>query len=287
MSIPTHAQTYASRAQKLKNPAGKALLEVMERKQSNLCVSVDVTSKKDLLDVVKSVAKFVCLVKTHIDIVSDFDQDLIDQLVALSKAEDFLIFEDRKFADIGNTVSLQYGAGVHKIASWAHITNAHLVPGPGIIDGLRTVGEPLQRGLLLLAEMSSKGTLAKGDYSQECVKAARANQDFVFGFIAMHRVQDDDLVDSAVPVERDAEDFLVLTPGVGLDVSGDAMGQQYRTPQQVIGESKCDVIIVGRGIYGALLKSDDRASAIEQVRKQGERYRVAGWQAYEQRLTGA
>lgn len=39
--------------------------------------------------------------QTHIDIVEDFDLDLADKLVALSEKYDFLIFEDRKFADIG------------------------------------------------------------------------------------------------------------------------------------------------------------------------------------------
>lgn len=163
----------------------------------------------------------------------------------------------------GNTVKYQYGKGIYKIASWAHITNCHTVPGEGIIAGLREVGLPLGRGLLLLAEMSSKGALTKGAYTEASVAMARRNQDFVFGFIAQRRMN-----------ETDDEDFLVLTPGVGMDVTGDSLGQQYRTPHQVITEDGCDVIIVGRGIYG----NPDTIEA------QAKHYRDAGWKAYLDRL---
>lgn len=210
-------------------------------------------------------------------------------MTILSKEKDFLIFEDRKFADIGNTVSLQYSSGVHKIASWSHLTNAHLVPGPGIISGLGSVGKPLGRGLLLLAEMSSAGTLAKGDYSKACVEEANRDESgYVMGFIAMGRV------DEQYAEKGEAtKDYLILTPGVGLDSKGDKMGQQYRTPDEVIRQSGCDVIIVGRGIYGALLQEDvlsedeaARSKAVASVKEQGERYKNAGWEAYLKRLSG-
>ncbi|PIL37083.1 hypothetical protein GSI_00775 [Ganoderma sinense ZZ0214-1] len=269
-------QTYAQRAAKHPNPAAKALLETIERKRTNLSVSVDVTKREDFFRIVDTVGPYVCLVKTHVDIIEDFEPSVIERLKALSEKHDFLIFEDRKFADIGSTVALQYSAGVHKIASWSHITNAHPVPGPSIISGLKSVGLPLGRGLLLLAEMSTKGSLATGLYTEEAVRMARANRDFVIGFIAQQRM---DSVGLRKGESSPDEDFLILTPGVGMDTKGDSMGQQYRTPREVVTESGCDVIIVGRGVYGK-----DNGSNAEAVRAQAERYRAEGWKAYQERV---
>ncbi len=174
----------------------------------------------------------------------------------------------------GNTVALQYSRGVHKIASWSHITNAHPVPGPSIIKGLASVGLPLGRGLLLLAEMSSAGNLATGEYTEKAIAMAREHSDFVIGFIAMRQLGGD--------VASPSEDFLVLTPGVGLEQKGDGLGQQYRTPREVILDCGCDVIIVGRGIYG---KGEGAESSV--IGSEAERYRSEGWKAYEERISGA
>ncbi|KAK7470519.1 orotidine 5'-phosphate decarboxylase [Stygiomarasmius scandens] len=264
-------QTYTQRASSHSNPAAKLLLETIERKKSNLAISVDVTKSKDFLSIIDNVGPFVCLVKTHVDIIEDFDESLISKLQELSSKHDFVIFEDRKFADIGNTVALQYSSGIHKIASWSHITNAHPVPGPSIISGLSSVGLPLGRGLLLLTEMSTKGALTTGTYTEEAVRMARAQRDFVIGFIAQRRM---DYVGLA-PGQVSEDDFLILTPGVGLDIKGDSMGQQYRTPREVILESGCDVIIVGRGIY----------KNVDDIPNQAKRYRDAGWEAYLDRIS--
>lgn len=147
------------------------------------------------------------------------------------------------------------------------------MPGPSIITGLASVGQPLGRGLLLLAEMSTKGSLATGEYTKSAVQMARAHRDFVIGFIAQQRALDRDGAED--------EDFLILTPGVGLDSRGDAMGQQYRTPNEVILQAGCDVIIVGRGIYG---KATGDSLNVVEVQAQAERYRREGWAAYERRI---
>ncbi|EJU06239.1 orotidine-5'-phosphate decarboxylase [Dacryopinax primogenitus] len=261
MSPQVQTQTYDVRLSNHTNPAARALLECILRKRSNLCVSVDLSTSAELLEVVDAVGPSVCLIKTHMDIVEDFDQSVIDRLRVLSEKHDFLIFEDRKFADIGNTVVLQYSKGVHKIASWAQLTNAHVVPGSGIITGLASVGLPLGRGLLLLAEMSSAGTLAQGAYTDAALAMAREHRDFVVGFIAQRRLGD--------------EDWLILTPGVQLGSGGDSMGQQYNTPREVVRRG-ADVIIVGRGVYGKRGEAG----------KEAERYRKEGWEAYLARVGG-
>ena len=58
-----YKQSYGNRALQQKNPAAKLLLETMERKKSNLAVSVDVTKSKDFLAIINVVGPFVCLIK--------------------------------------------------------------------------------------------------------------------------------------------------------------------------------------------------------------------------------
>jgi len=148
------------------------------------------------------------------------------------------------------------------------------VPGQSVVTGLASVGLPLGRGLLLLAEMSTKGNLAVGEYTKSSVRMALDNPGFVIGFIAQNRM--DGL---AAELGCAGKDLLILTPGVGLDSRGDGKGQQYRTPKEVVEESGCDVIIVGRGIYG-----DGKNLDVADVRAKAEGYQREGWLAYRSRL---
>ncbi|MDR3492068.1 MAG: orotidine-5'-phosphate decarboxylase [Gammaproteobacteria bacterium] len=253
--------TYLERAKLCNNPVAIKLLSLMDAKKTNLSVSVDVTRKEELLSLANSLGPSICVLKTHIDILEDFDNETVTMLQQIAKQHNFIIFEDRKFADIGNTASLQYEKGIYHIADWAQLTNAHSVAGADSIASLKKVGLQKNNAMLLVAEMSSQGNLAHGYYTAETVQMASQYSDFVIGFICQHKLTENPT-------------FIHFTPGIKFSGGEDAQGQQYRTPHQAIVEAGIDIIIVGRGIYTAT-----------SIQHEAKKYQEAGWEAYLQKMS--
>ncbi|KAK3651661.1 orotidine 5'-phosphate decarboxylase [Elasticomyces elasticus] len=385
---PTLFQSYGERSEQPNlTPLASYLLRLIHLKRTNLCVSADVNTTTELLQLAEEVGEHICVLKTHADIIDDFSDRTIRGLNEISRRKKFLIFEDRKFGDIGSTLQQQYTRGPLAIVKWASLVNAALFPGPAVITALAEAAQkaiaahntsvstdisaspaaslvdsgrddesvegasdddddddedddddddigsdvaeasdlaedrkgrkqsvvsvsttistkteaispqpalrptlsrdstqssdaeeaeevaaelaelgppPFYRSLLLLAQMSSAGNLLTPDYTAQCVHHARRNRDFVMGFIAQQSLN-----------KEAGDNFITMTPGVQLTQGGDAHGQQYNTPQKVIAEGGTDIIIVGRGVYGAPV-SERKAAALK--------YRQAGWNAYQQRL---
>jgi len=230
----------------------KKILEIAIAKKSNLIASADFITTKELLDFADFVGPHIVALKTHIDILNDFDADeTILPLKDLATKHNFLLMEDRKFADIGNTQELQFSYGTYKISNWADLVTSHVIGGSKSLDCFMNVG------VVAILGMSSQGTLTDSHYREEAMKVIE-NHPSIIGCVAQNAVSDQ---------------LLLFTPGVNLGTSGDDKGQQYNSPEHVIKNYGTDFIIVGRGIY----RSDE--PELEALR-----YKTEGWKAYQASL---
>jgi len=244
------------------NAFAQKLAAKIAARRSNLIVSLDVDNQADFFRILKQVAGEIVMVKTHVDILLDFNADFIPRLQELAKRYDFLIFEDRKFADIGSTVRKQFRDGIYRIAGWADCITVHPLPGEGILQGLFDDGG-FDGGAFLLAAMSARGNLIDANYTKRAIEMGKKHRDHVSGYIGFAK---DEAGLRALRRQMPA-DQLLLMPGVNLDARGDAQGQQYVSAGQAV-RGGADAIIVGRGI---IAQSDPAAMA--------RRYREQAWNA--------
>jgi len=100
---PTLNQSFSHRASHPNtHPLAVYLLNLISIKQSNLCVSADICSSAALIQLAEDVGDSICVLKTHADIVDDWSERTVRQLKEISRQKGFLLFEDRKFGDIGS-----------------------------------------------------------------------------------------------------------------------------------------------------------------------------------------
>ena len=227
-------------------PMAKTFMEVACRKKSLVCLAADKYTMSEMFDLLDAVGPSIAALKTHVDLIDDWTPEEWGQFCELAKEMDLLIFEDRKFADIGKISRKQMG-GLYNIQQWSNIVTAHLISGPDIVDGLQAAWSDALKegGVLLLAQMSSRGNLLDPAYTSAVVEAGRAHPG-VFGFIG--NGSDADSVRQLRGMVGDAK--MIWTPGVNLSTGDGEMGQRYGDPYQAI-LAGADCIIVGSGIHGA------------------------------------
>lgn len=243
---------YEKKLEQAEHPVAKKLLETAIAKKSNLIASADVTTTAELLDFAEKTGPHIIALKTHIDVLTDFEyENTIVPLKIIAENHKFLLMEDRKFADIGNTQELQFSKGIYRISHWADLVTSHVIGGSESLNCFQNVG------VVTILGMSSKGTLTDAQYQDEALKVAVDHPSVIGGV-------------SQKPLPQE---LLLFTPGVNMADKGDGKGQQYNTPDYVFKNLKTDFIIVGRGIYKA---QNVETAALE--------YKNTAWEAYLQTI---
>jgi len=228
-------------------------MEVSCRKQSLVVLAADRDSMDGLNELVDSVGEHISALKTHVDMIDDWTPEAWSAFCEKARAADLLVFEDRKFADIGKISRDQMG-GIYDIRNWADLVTAHLISGPDIVDGICSAWSDVGRegGVLLLAQMSSRGNLLSENYCDVVVSLGCANPG-VFGFIGNGSRP----AELAELREKVGNVKMIWTPGVNIATGDGEMGQRYGDPKQAV-LAGSDGIIVGSGIHRA---QDEKAAA--------------------------
>ena len=242
-------------------------MEVASRKQSLVCLAADRNTMAGLFELIDLVGPHIAALKTHVDLVDDWNAEVWAEFCKAAQAADLLIFEDRKFADIGK-ISRSQMAGIYDIRSWADLVTSHLISGPDVVDGLQAGWEDVGRkgGVLLLAQMSSRGNLLDSNYTDQVVTKGRVHSG-VFGFIG-NGSRPDELKDLRAKVGNGK---MIWTPGVNLATGDGEMGQRYGDPREAV-LAGSDCIIVGSGIH----RAQNPAEA-------AKKYASASWNALTER----
>ena len=233
-------------------PMARQYMELATQKQSLVCLAADRPTMKQLNDLLDAVHPSIVALKTHVDMVDDWTPKGWGAFCKKANDLGLLIFEDRKFADIGK-ISEKQMLGLYDIASWSDLVTAHLISGPDIVDGLQAAWEGKGRigGVLLLAQMSSRGNLLVPSYTTTVAEHGSKHPG-VFGFIG-NGSQPTGISELRALVGNSK---LIWTPGINLATGDGAKGQRYGDPYEAV-LSGSDCIIVGSGIHG----KDDPAAA--------------------------
>jgi len=218
------------------HPTAQKLLDIAHSKRSNLIASVDLTTCAEVLNFLRKTGPFICAAKIHVDILVDFTTDFLRELKQIAIENNFLIIEDRKFADIGNTQLLQLSQGIYSIASWADMVTIHLIAGEAALKAIKDWETDRKPALIPIIEMSSAGALTDKNYVENCSK-------FLYNY--------PDVVGTVCQKFEPEKGLLKFTPGINLATKSDNKGQQYNSPEFAISTLHSDFLIIGRGLYEA------------------------------------
>ena len=211
---------------------------IIKAKKSNICLAADVETVNELFSIIEELGEYICILKIHYDIIIDFHDNLEETILRLNEYKlkyNFLIWEDRKFADIGMVMVRQVK---NHISRWADIISVHSISGLESVKVLDFIS------IFLIGELSSKGSLTDSNYIIRSSIIAE-EMDNIIGIVCQHKIKCDKLM---------------VVPGISIKNSEDGMGQQHCS---IDSPSKkfADIYVVGRGI----LQSDNPKKTIQDL----------------------
>lgn len=221
------------------------LRKLIQQKKSNICYAADLDSLEEVCKVAEIIGDYICILKLHCDIYNDFSMDKIEKLKKIAKKYNFLIWEDRKFADIGKIMNRQLKDGVYNISKWADIVSIHSISG---YESLKYVIENNNIDFFVISELSAYKNLIDEKYTSDTLKIIKSF-DNVSGVVCQNDLQ---------------TDALKIIPGVSWsrrDLVID--GQSYRGLDE---KKYADILVFGNTITNAIKHEENFEEYMDELR---------------------
>ena len=238
------------------SPFSNQLYNIASIKKSNLILSCDFMSEKEILQIIQAIGNKLVAVKLHLDTIITNYIEFNDNLILLKNKYNFLIIEDAKYADIEAIMYEKITNSRMNITSIADAITIHAISGVSILEN-----ENIHIPMIIVSEMSSDDNMIDVAYSRKIInKLDDVNKfDLLGGLVCQNNI----------PTFIKPFQYLTMSPGINLEETRDASNQRYRIPGR--GNNRVGLFwIVGRGIT----KYRDN---IEKLQKQVELYCNKGW----------
>ena len=208
---------------KLINPENP-LLKCMKNK---IIWAADVSSMKQLFEQLDIYGEKISVLKLHIDIFNYFTQDNLKRLIDYKERYNLLLWEDRKFADIGNIMIKQISNSIYCYLDWVDMFSIHCISGHESVSAI-TIAFP---GLkwILIGQLSSSENLIDNKYTNSCKQIYKSIPNVV-GIVCQEYL---------------GPKYIHIVPGISKYIESDKQGQYYSTIEQ---KKFADFYVVGRSI---------------------------------------
>lgn len=101
------------------NKFGIKLFNIINCKKSVLCLSLDVNTWEEGTKILNECGQYICLVKLHVALFDDWNNESHLQLLELSSKYNFLIMQDSKLIDVPKISLKQILSSQYNISKWA------------------------------------------------------------------------------------------------------------------------------------------------------------------------
>ena len=257
---------YNYRIEKLKtnhaffnNSFGIKLFNIMNEKKTVLCLSLDVDSWDNGQKILELCGPYICMVKLHVALFDDWNNNSHLKLIELSNNHNFLIMQDSKLIDVPKISLKQILSSQYNISKWTDcitVSNINYLDIKNLFNENKITSKkniPLE--LINVVEMNTKSNF----FTQEYIKNTKRN-------IYKNNI-------SSIVSQRSFKDCgysIRFSPGVvhnqnDIDLmKNNNIRSRYRSIKDAISKDLNHIVIIGSNIVN--IKNESNEYNLEEIK---------------------